>query len=183
MTAGSFSAPLYGGQVAFGDAVFERGSARIVAAATASAIARLIPTPPTSDMAWAASPMHNNPGLCQRGSRLTCTSRIFLMSSHEVKDSTEASGTSSATAERSVQSAGMQLLFRALGQEASRLEVAFAGDQRQRQSLGNTGSQLVFDLANGIQPKPSRRRTEPEFVAGEAALRAARWRYGRHRQR
>src|ERR1700680_1352911 len=48
------------------------GSARILAAATASCTARLMPTPPTGDIAWAASPMHNRPGRYHRGRRSPC---------------------------------------------------------------------------------------------------------------
>ncbi len=43
------------------------------AVATASWIARLMPTPPAGDMAWAASPMHSNPGRCHCRRRLICT--------------------------------------------------------------------------------------------------------------
>ena len=51
--------------------------ARMRAAATASCTARLIPTPPTGDIACAASPMHSTPGACQRRSRSRRTSRCF----------------------------------------------------------------------------------------------------------
>src|SRR5919107_1432477 len=54
-----------------------RGLASAFAAATASWIARLIPTPPTGDMAWAASPMHNSPGRCQRLSLSSDTDSSF----------------------------------------------------------------------------------------------------------
>ena len=59
------------------------GSARIRAAATASATARLIPTPPIGDIACAASPMNSKPSVYQRRSRLSCTSRS-LTSSNDV---------------------------------------------------------------------------------------------------
>ena len=45
------------------------GPARMLAAATASWIARLMPIPPIGDMAWAASPIASRPGRCQRVSR------------------------------------------------------------------------------------------------------------------
>jgi hypothetical protein len=51
----------------------DNGAAKIFPAATASWIARLTPTPPTGDMAWAASPMQSSPALCQSGSRSTAT--------------------------------------------------------------------------------------------------------------
>src|SRR5215218_56588 len=54
---------------------FFSGPVRIFAAATASAMARLMPTPPTGDMACAASPMQSSPGLCQRRRRSACTER------------------------------------------------------------------------------------------------------------
>jgi len=45
------------------------------AAATASCTARLMPTPPIGDMAWAASPIHNRPGRNQRVRRSTTSRR------------------------------------------------------------------------------------------------------------
>ena len=56
------------------------GAASMLAAATASWIARLMPTPPTGDIACAASPMQSRPGRyhCRRRSTLTVRS---LMSS------------------------------------------------------------------------------------------------------
>lgn len=49
------------------------GAANRFAVATASWMARLIPTPPTGDIACAASPMHSSPGRYQRSSRSTRT--------------------------------------------------------------------------------------------------------------
>ena len=49
------------------------GPARMLAAATASWMARLMPTPPIGDMAWAASPIASRPGRCQRVSRSSAT--------------------------------------------------------------------------------------------------------------
>ena len=46
----------------------QSGTDNIFAAATASWIARLIPTPPAGDIACAASPMHSKPGRCHRRS-------------------------------------------------------------------------------------------------------------------
>ena len=58
---------LHGGEIGFASA-FRRasGSARMLAAATASCTARLMPTPPIGDIACAASPMQSRPGRCQR---------------------------------------------------------------------------------------------------------------------
>ena len=53
-----------------------------LAAATASWIARLMPTPPTGDIACAASPMQSSPGLRPARSRSTATVSS-LTSSHE----------------------------------------------------------------------------------------------------
>ena len=53
------------------------GPARIFAAATASWTARLMPTPPTGDMACAASPIASSPGLHQRVSRSSETESSF----------------------------------------------------------------------------------------------------------
>src|SRR5918911_1440233 len=50
------------------------------AAATASWIARLMPTPPTGDIACAASPMQSRPLRYQRVSRFTCTVRSLTSS-------------------------------------------------------------------------------------------------------
>jgi hypothetical protein len=49
------------------------GAASRLAASTASWMAKLIPTPATGDMAWAASPMQSRPGRYQRVSRLAWT--------------------------------------------------------------------------------------------------------------
>ena len=59
------------------------GPASIRAAATASATARLMPTPPTGDIACAASPINSRPSVYQRLSRLSCTSSS-LTSSNDV---------------------------------------------------------------------------------------------------
>jgi hypothetical protein len=56
------------------------GLASAFAAATASWIARFIPTPPTGDIACAASPMHNRTGRYQRLRRFTCTDKSFTWS-------------------------------------------------------------------------------------------------------
>ncbi len=56
------------------------GRARRLPAATASWMARLIPTPPTGDIAWAESPMQSSPRRCQRLRRLTWTSSVFTSS-------------------------------------------------------------------------------------------------------
>ena len=66
------------------------------AAATASAIARLMPTPPTGDIACAASPMQSTPLACQRRKRSSRTSRT-LTSSQDVMASDDDSGISSAS--------------------------------------------------------------------------------------
>ena len=50
------------------------------AAATASCTARLMPTPPTGDMACAASPMHKRPGRNHWRSRATATVKSFASS-------------------------------------------------------------------------------------------------------
>jgi len=57
-----------------------------------------MPTPPTGDMAWAASPMHSSPGRNQRRSRFTWTLRRRT-SSQPVSSPTRSArnGTSSAT--------------------------------------------------------------------------------------
>jgi hypothetical protein len=60
---------------------------RILAVATASWTARLIPTPPIGDMACAASPMHNSPQRDHRRKRSTATVSS-LMSSQSPSSST-----------------------------------------------------------------------------------------------
>src|SRR5215207_9600290 len=66
------------------------------AAATASWIARFIPTPPTGDIAWAASPMHKRPGRYQRFRRFTWTDRSFTCSQSSISPVRSAtSGTAS----------------------------------------------------------------------------------------
>ena len=69
---------------------------RIRAAATASCTARLIPTPPTGDIAWAASPISSSPSAYQRRSRSSRT-LSSLTSSKEARASARSpsQGTSS----------------------------------------------------------------------------------------
>src|SRR5512144_1750385 len=50
----------------------------MLAAATASWTARLIPPPPIGDIAWAASPMHNSPGRYHLRKRSTRTVRSLI---------------------------------------------------------------------------------------------------------
>ena len=78
---------------------FFSGFHRMLAAATASWMARLMPTPPTGDMACAASPMHSRPGRYQVRSRsmLTVSS---LTSSHDFSSSTRSARNGSALATR-----------------------------------------------------------------------------------
>lgn len=68
-----------------------RGRASRRAAATASCTARLMPTPPTGDMAWAASPMHSTPGACQRRRRSMRTSRCLTSSIDAIPETSSAS--------------------------------------------------------------------------------------------
>ena len=68
---GEFAAVLDVGEGEFGDEAGGEAGERMRAAATASWMARLMPMPPTGDMAWAASPMQRRPGRCQRVRRLT----------------------------------------------------------------------------------------------------------------
>lgn len=56
------------------------GSARMRAVATASAIAKLMPTPPTGDIACAASPMNSKPSRYHLRSLLSCISSSFTSS-------------------------------------------------------------------------------------------------------
>ena len=57
-----------------------KGPASRFAAATASWMARLMPTPPIGDIACAASPMHNRPGRYHSRKRLTFTQRSLISS-------------------------------------------------------------------------------------------------------
>jgi hypothetical protein len=63
------AAALHPAEVSGGDRPARSRAARTLAAATAAWIARLMPTPPTGDMAWAASPMQRRPDRYQRRSR------------------------------------------------------------------------------------------------------------------
>ena len=61
---GKLAAALHEVEIVLATAPAASGCHRILAAATASWIARLMPTPPIGDIAWAASPMHSRPGRC-----------------------------------------------------------------------------------------------------------------------
>jgi hypothetical protein len=56
------------------------GDVKMLAAATASWTARLMPTPPIGDIACAASPMHNRPGRDHRRNRSTRTVSSLISS-------------------------------------------------------------------------------------------------------
>ncbi len=57
-----------------------------------------MPTPPTGDIACAASPINSNPSVYQRRSRFSCTSSNFTSSNEVTSGSRPASqGTSDAT--------------------------------------------------------------------------------------
>ena len=75
------------------------------AAATASWIARLIPTPPTGDIACAASPMQSSPGRYHWRSRSTFTVRSLTSSQSRISPTrSAANGTSAATEARKASS-------------------------------------------------------------------------------
>src|SRR3989442_820722 len=82
-----------------------RGSASRFAAATASWIARLMPTPPIGDIAWAASPMQSRPGRYHRRRRSTRTVSSFASSQSRISRSRlAANGASLTTSLRNVSS-------------------------------------------------------------------------------
>ena len=60
---GGFAVLLDAAEIVYGGkALVSNDSVRMLAVATASCRAMLMPMPPTGDMAWAASPMQSRPG-------------------------------------------------------------------------------------------------------------------------
>ena len=68
---GELAPPLHRRQIVVGTRPAAQGRASRLAAATASWMARLMPTPPIGDMACAASPMQSRPGRYQLRKRST----------------------------------------------------------------------------------------------------------------
>ena len=118
------------------------GAASRLAAATASWIARLMPTPPTGDIACAASPMQSRPGRyhCRRRSTVTVSSLTSSQSRdsptrsaserHDARDARR--GTPRVRARRISSIA-------ALGDHVAALPVVAAVDHRRRSARGRSG--------------------------------------------
>ena len=149
------------------------GPASRVAAATASCTARLMPTPPTGDIACAASPMHSRPSTCQRLSRFSRTSRC-LTSSIDVRASTRSarSGISAATSRRKrLDPSGAQLRVGALPGDVGDLEVVPARDDQREAaptSPRGQGGRVVLRCAR--QPEPPGVDGNGELPDGEVRL-------------
>ncbi len=141
------------------------GWARILAVATASWTARLMPTPPMGDMAWAASPMHSSPGAYQRFKRSTATVSSFT-SSHEAisrtrvrklgvqRDNGQAEGLKPFAA---------QFIEAALGDDEGALPIIAAVDHDEEAAGLDTA-----EAVGAIVGAPG--QTQPQYVHGRAAI-------------
>ena len=149
------------------------GSASTVAAATASCTARLIPTPPTGDMACAASPMQSRPSTCQRLSRFSRTSRCLTSSidaqradpvrevRHQLRD---------VVPER-LDAAAAQLRVGALAGDVGDLEEVGARDHhREPTRAGARGERVRVVLGRARQAEPPGVDRHAELVQPQVGL-------------
>jgi len=106
------------------------GRAKILAAATASRTARLMPTPPMGDMVCAVSPMHSTPGLCHVISWSTPTVNCRKSSKLRISPGAvgkERSQLGDGAADR-VKALGLDRFHRAFGDGEAALPVLAAAD-------------------------------------------------------
>ena len=152
------------------------GEVRMLAAATASWTARLIPTPPIGDMACAASPMHNSPARYHRRRRSTRTVRSLISSqSRSSLMRSRANGMS----RRDLVAQGRQpplpdLVGGSLRDDIRALPVVSTVDHRQDPAGLDAAEALLWIARPPRQPQPQRiyRRTEVDDL--EAGLLAHR---------
>lgn len=130
-----------------------------------------MPTPPSGDIACAASPMHSNPSVCQRRSRFTRTSRC-LTSSMDSSAATDSgmSGSSAPTSRRKASTPRAQLGVAALGPQVGDLVVALARDDGQRLARPDARQERVVRGAVAWQLEPPHVEVHRVFVGGESGL-------------
>ena len=156
---------------------------KMLAAATASWIARFTPTPPIGDMAWAASPMNNSPGRLHSARRSTATVSN-LTSSQDFSSSTRSAEVRHQRSDRGTkcrQAGGLRRRNAAFWDDIGTLPIV-AAIQRDHHAACHDASERFRSesrlAARQAQPKHIDRRTEfrdlePGGVAdgGMAAIR------------
>ncbi len=128
----------------------------MLAAATASWMARLMPTPPSGDIACAASPIARKPSRHHVFSRLTCTSRS-LTCCQSVSSSARAGSTGSRPFKplaEGRQSAGADAFVGPLGDHEGALPIVAAIEHDENRTGGKPALRLVGVVGAARQAKP-----------------------------
>jgi hypothetical protein len=144
------------------------------AAATASWMARLIPTPPTGDMAWAASPRHSSPSVVPAPQPV----QPDVEHEHIVHGRDRLDAVGQVRAQRSDSSAKRLDAFGAAagvgspGDRVGELVVVLAGQSQQGLAAAERGRNArdftgLFGISR--QPKPPHVEGHPVFPGGEPA--------------
>ncbi len=137
---------------------------RMLAAATASWMARLMPTPPIGDMACAASPMQSRPGRYQRSSRSTATVSSFTSSQLRSSwtRSLEGGGERRHRVAERREPLGAQLVDAALANDEGALPVIAAVEHHHDAASPRSGRGFAGDRPDvataGATARPSARR-------------------------
>ncbi len=153
----------------------------MLAVATASCRAMLMPMPPTGDMAWAASPMQSRPGEDHCWRRLTSTVRSLILSQESrtvVRPGEEGDDAFDALLEGG-EAGGLELGEGAFGDGVADLVVVVAIDEDDEAAVVD-----VAEAVLGVGGPAG--DAEPEDVDGDAVVderedgrRRGRWRGGR----
>ena len=160
-----------------------KGTASRLAAATASWIARLMPTPPTGDMACAASPMQSSPARYQSRSRSTAT--VSSLTSSQRAELAHAVGSERRRAVDDLargtprRPRPRSCLERALGDDEGALPVVAAVDHARRCARRRTRASGVggsLGVAREAEPEHVDRRAEVARPRGRARSRTVEWR-------
>ena len=132
------------------------GPARMLAAATASWIARLMPTPPIGDMAWAASPIASRPGPMPAGQPVERDRQQFdLVPAREIDDRSGKEGRRPGDVRAEILEApGAQRLGGSLREDIGALPVIAAIDQGEQPAGGDHPGGPVVGRARLRQAEP-----------------------------
>ncbi len=146
------------------------GAARRLAAATASCIARLMPTPPTGDIACAASPMHSRPGRCHCARRSTLTvssltssqvSQLLHAIAHQRRDRDD-------RVAKRVEPLRLDLVGRALADHIGALPIVAAVDHHEHPPGGDAAERLGAVALPPRQPHPQHVHRRADVLDREA---------------
>src|SRR5579863_7437419 len=119
-------------------------------------MARLIPTPPAGDMAWAASPMQSKPGRYHWRRRLICTVRILIWSqSCNSFTRSPRNGAIWRMSLKRIEATRLDCIIGALGNDEAGLKIVGTVDQDQCLSVVDIPQHVdrVVRLAADVEPQ------------------------------